>query len=396
MPKRPTFSPCKRKGRTDWCIEIPPRFSSTQKRQQLFFPSRDKASAHAVLLRAKYEEFGTASRNLPPALAEDATSAAALLTPWKITLLEAAKFIVAAREKEVASCTVSAATALFIASREGLRAGTLKGYSQITKRLDKALGDRILATVEAEEIVTACGLEAAGAAAALRYRCARAFWIWAAKKKWCDATTFSAVEAPRVSKEAEISVLSVEEARALLTAAKEHFPAAVAGFALQLFAGIRVEELARLEAANVSEDGIELGAAITKKGRRRHITLHPTLAEWIKKHPFEPVPNWPRVSAAVRRLAGWDVAADLLETPPDATRGAWPQNALRHSHASYAVASGVKLETLLFEFGHVGSPALLRAHYVGRASKKQALEYFAIMPEGVEAPATIKPVEAVA
>jgi hypothetical protein len=79
-------------------------------------------------------------------------------------------------------------------------------------------------------------------------------------------------------------------------------------------------------------------------------------------------------------------------------RPAWPQNALRHSHASYAVASGTKLETLLFEFGHTGNANVLRAHYVGKASKKQALEFFAIRPEGVEAEAApqIEPVEEVA
>lgn len=396
MPKRPTFKPCKRKGRTDWCIEIPPRFSSNRKRQQLFFPSRDKADSYAQALRAKHEEFGASARTLPPALAEDAIAAAALLAPWKLSLLDAARFIVDAKLKEGASCLVKQATAAFILSREGLRPGTLKGYSQITKRLDAALGDRILATLTAEEIATACGLSAAGAASALRFRCVKAFWLWCVKKGWCEVSAFSPVESPRVNNEAEISFLSVEEARDLLAAAEEHYPQAVAGFALQLFAGIRVEELARLEAENVTADGIELGASITKKGRRRHITPNPTLAAWLAKHPFIPVANLPRVSAAVRRLAGWDVAADLLKNPPEATRGAWPQNALRHSHASYAVASGTALETLLFEFGHTGNASVLRAHYVGRASKKQALEYFSIMPSGVEAPPTIQPVEMIA
>jgi len=77
-------------------------------------------------------------------------------------------------------------------------------------------------------------------------------------------------------------------------------------------------------------------------------------------------------------------------------RPEWPANALRHSHASFAIAAGTTLETLLFEFGHTGNANVLRAHYVGKASKKQALEFFAIMPDGVEAPATIKTVEFVA
>ena len=44
------------------------------------------------------------------------------------------------------------------------------------------------------------------------------------------------------------------------------------------------------------------------------------------------------------------------------------------------------LESLLFEFGHTGTPALIRKHYVGRASKKEAVAFFKIAPEGVEIP----------
>ena len=105
-----------------------------------------------------------------------------------------------------------------------------------------------------------------------------------------------------------------------------------------------------------------------------------------------------------RYLAGWAVAPPPELTTPELLkkqakkqpRPSWPANGLRHSHATYAVAGGAALETLLFEFGHTGNANVLRAHYVGKASKKQALEFFAIMPEGVEAPATIQTVESVA
>src|SRR5690606_38212400 len=117
-----------------------------------------------------------------------------------------------------------------------------------------------------------------------------------------------------------------------------------------------------------------------------------TLRRWLEAHPFEPCPNWRRVDRAVRRLAGWAVEADLLENPPSPSRGAWPQNVLRHSHASYAIAGGAALAELLFSFGHSGSPAMLRQHYVGRASKRDAIGFFSIGPRGE----TITQVEVVA
>jgi site-specific recombinase XerD len=165
---------------------------------------------------------------------------------------------------------------------------------------------------------------------------------------------------------------------------------------LQLFAGIRVEELARLEDRSVTQDGIELGASITKKNRRRHITLSPVLAAWLTRYPFKPCPNWREVHDACRRIAGWDIAARLLaervaagklEAMPKVTRGAWPQNVLRHSFASYAISNGATLEEMLFTFGHSGGPALLRSNYVGKVTKRAALEFFAIRPIG-EAAAT--------
>ena len=63
------------------------------------------------------------------------------------------------------------------------------------------------------------------------------------------------------------------------------------------------------------------------------------------------------------------------------TCGPWRRQALRHSHASYAIAAGTPLESLLFEFGHVGGVEMLRKHYLGRASKAQAAAFFAIGPK---------------
>lgn len=95
----------------------------------------------------------------------------------------------------------------------------------------------------------------------------------------------------------------------------------------------------------------------------------------VREHPFRPCSNWKRVDRAVRYLAGWNLAP-----APDLVKPEWPKNGLRHSHASYAVASGASLDNLLFECAHTSKTEVLRSHYVGRASKKQATEFFAIRP----------------
>lgn len=388
-------------------INVPATITATGKREQHFFKTRDLAKDHGAKLREKFFEDGAKSNTITPTLAEDATAAAAVLERWGISLLEAARIVAAIRTKESASCLLSDAVADWLLDCEGLRPKTQLGYKHTAKRLKAALGDRLLASLTAEELQGALAPAGTPATAAAGHlRTGKAFWRWCAEKGWCNADSFKAVKLPKSTDEkSEIEILAPAEVETLLRTAENHFPQAVASFALQLFAGIRVEEIARMEEKHVTAEGIDMPASVTKKGRRRHITPSATLSAWLAKYPFTPCPNWRATSAAVRRLCGWDVvstilndriAAGTLVKLPEVTLGRWPQNALRHSHASYAVASGTKLETLLFEFGHTGKADVMRGHYVGRASKKQALAFFAIMPEGVEAPATIQTVKGAA
>jgi site-specific recombinase XerD len=399
MARRTEFEP--KASDHGWRLNIPAKFSATGKRERHFFATKEKALAAAKTYRKKRDEFGHQAQAITPSLAESATIAAEILAPWKLSLVEAARIVADIREKETASTTLSAAGAAWLSACEGLRDRTKRNYRLTIERMEITLGVSTMANIQADEIQAAIApAGTTGAAAAERIRNAKAFWNWSAKKGWCNADTFSGVEMPKASREdAEIGILTPDEASLILTTAEKHFPQAVASFALQLFAGIRAEELIRLEAGHVTKDGIDMPASVTKKGRRRHITPSPTLSAWLEKYPFEPCPNWRETAAAVRRLCGWEVSSVILNERiksgtmpklPKSTRGIWPQNALRHSHASYAVAAGIPLENLLFEFGHAGNPTLLRQHYVGRASKKQALDFFAIVPEGAEKPQAVK------
>jgi integrase len=363
-------------------VNVPGSLTNTGKRERHFHKTRDLAKIHAATLREKAGEHGSGASIIKPSLAEDATRAAAILGPWGLSLTEAAQRIAAAFERESASKTIEEAGKAWIKSMSGLRERSIKSYKVTLKRMTAALSGRILTTIGAEELLAAISAKGTAVATyALHRRNARAFWNWSAKKGWCDKKVFENVDAPRKSEDKEITFLSPEEAKTLLQTAEEAYPLAVPLYALALFAGIRAEELNRLEADHVTLNGIELPAEVTKKGRRRHIVPNATLKAWLKIYPFVPCSNWRHVDCAVRRLAGWNVSAALLEEPPEPTRGKWPQNALRHSHASYAIASGILLESLLFEFGHVGGVDVLRKHYLGRATKVQAADFFAIGPK---------------
>ena len=96
--------------------------------------------------------------------------------------------------------------------------------------------------------------------------------------------------------------------------------------------------------------------------------------------------NYDRKDKALRRLSGWKVWSDLVadkglgdaEPPEDAPP--WPQNALRHTAASLNVTLGKPVEMLVFEHGHTGSLEMLKIHYVGKMTKKDAIQIWALRP----------------
>lgn len=369
-------------------VDIPASLSESGKRERHFFPTETAAKKHALEIKKRVKANGNNATAIKPSLAEAAYVAEQILKPWGVSLVEAARIVSAMREAQGKSHPLTECADAWLVACEGLRPRTLGGYTQTAAKLKAALGEAVMAIITADEIQLAiCPPGSSGASVEGHIRNAKAFWRWCAKKGWCEAEIFNGVDKPKGgTKNDEIQILTVKQAESLLTVAAENYPQAVPHYALQLFAGIRAEEVKRLEAHHVSADGIELAAEITKKGRRRHITPSPTLAAWLEKYPFAPCDNWRQIDKACRRLTGWAVESRLLSDPPEPTLGAWPQNALRHSHASYAVAFGVKLETLLFEFGHSGNSNLLRQHYVGKASKKEAIAYHSLAPAGVELP----------
>ena len=100
MAKPIRFTP--KNSDSGWRINIPAKISETGKRQQLFYRTQKLALAAADDLKKKVEIFGVQTRAIAPTLAEQATAAAALLKPYGIGLLEAARIVAAMRERILA------------------------------------------------------------------------------------------------------------------------------------------------------------------------------------------------------------------------------------------------------------------------------------------------------
>jgi len=395
MPRAPKFRPVKSKN--GWRINIPKSVSASGKREQQFFRTRDEAKEARARLLENYASHGTAAAAISPALASDALKAFEILKPWDLTLTAAALLVSEHKKRAEASrATDDACNEWLDQKASEVRSRTLEGYRAAANKLIKTFANRQLSDIATEDLQSVLAPPGTTASTAKANKvAARVFWLWAAERGWCRPEVIQKVKVPKIQDKGEIEILSVAEANRLMKAAEKFYPQSVPMFAIQLFGGIRPEEATKLRPSDFTDAGIELSARITKKGRRRNIEPNDSLKAWLKHYPFKKCPNWTRISRAVRYLAGFKTWVEPgfipnkfkpLKTPSKP----WPQNALRHSYASYAVAAGTPLETLLWQFGHNGSPTVLREHYVGRATKKDALTYFSIVPEGIAKPKTIR------
>jgi hypothetical protein len=387
-----------------WRVNIPEKISDTGKRQQVFYRTQKLAQAAADEMKVKLETFGTQASLIGPTLADQATAAANLLAPLGIGLLEAVQRFVETELRERASVTIETAVAEFTAKEQGDHCkwsdSQATAYRLRGEKLIHEFTGRLISTITGEELRKHLKATTGGGGSHNQaLRLIRAIWRWSAKppRKWCNLDAVAHLES-RKSVAAEVGVLSHDQALAIMRAAENHLPEAVPAFAIALFTGMRQAELDRLTRGDVTNEGITVPAVSSKTKRRRFIQMPKPLAAWLKCYPVgESVtpPDWRRKQIAVRRLAGFKVWSDLvprlnlqptetdkLEAAPPDSLPEWPDNALRHTAATLAIALGKPIETLTFEHGHVGGLEMLRRHYVGALPKSEALKIWQIRPIG--------------
>ncbi|MBQ5665976.1 MAG: tyrosine-type recombinase/integrase, partial [Akkermansia sp.] len=180
----------------------------------------------------------------------------------------------------------------------------------------------------------------------------------AVKRGWCDANPVARVEAPRVV-EQPVPVLTPQEIEQLTTTAETYQGGScAAAVGMMLYAGIRPHEVARLTWAQVDLQAraIYILPRHSKTGGARRVTIHRPLQRILRAHKRaenEKIcsPNWLRHWRELRRTSGWGCGRK------------WPQDALRHTFASYHLSHFRSYAELQVEIGHRDA-TLLRTRYV--------------------------------
>lgn len=183
---------------------------------------------------------------------------------------------------------------------------------------------------------------------------------------------------PAAKEEAsEIGILTSEQMMDLLgVAGKPLIPFLVLGG----FAGLRAAEIERLEwkEINLKEGHIEIRAGNAKTSQRRIVPLLPNAVMWLMDYQDRTglvMPGSPKIAAGKRTAPVLADLASMAEVD-------WPHNCLRHSFASYRLASVKSAAQVALEMGN--SPGMIFRNYRELVTEKQAAEWFAINPEQVK------------
>lgn len=183
----------------------------------------------------------------------------------------------------------------------------------------------------------------------------------------------------RKVKGGKIGILKPRQVAALLENAPREI---LAGLVIGFFAGVRHAELCRMDWGEISfeHNHIEVLAENAKTGARRLIPMSDNLRAWllpIRQHEGEVMPS---VKIWRSRLAEAKTAAKITE---------WPQNALRHSFASYHLAHHQNINALALDMGHSGTK-LIFEHYRALVTPAAAQSYWSIKPINSEIITNIK------
>jgi integrase len=326
---------------------------------------------------------------LTPELKADARAALTLLDGTGISLQEAARRALTTR-RGARRITMAEAIDEFVRSRlkAGLRRATVDWYEERLTGLNRTMGMRIMDTITRPELVEEVErLHPTPSAGSATIRACRVLWRWGERLErpivGQDITTGLVANVASRGGRAP-TVLPVPQCLTMLEGAGHHRSA----LALMLLAGIRPHEVCGPQKPwllwrhiNLEEKLIRIPAEIAKTGRKRGSArllegLPDALWHWLEPRGDEHPVAFAEARQVVRTCAG-------LAGYGHARFGggeAWPQDALRHTFASYALALTSDPGKVSLWLGHEGKPRTLYNHYRGMATLAHATAFFALRP----------------
>jgi integrase len=344
------------------------------KRSQKFFETKEAADTFARQKNAEYKDSGIEHAEFPTWLRIMAHNAYVKLHPFNRTIDDAVAHYVKHLKATERSCSAEQLVEKLLEAKEADGVGE-RHRNDLASRLGYFADEfdgKLIAEISSAEINEWLRSLDVGPMTRNHYRA-----VLVQAYNFAIANGYAAENPALKAAKAKVTgeppgILTVEQASALLVNAT---PEILPYFAIGMFAGLRRAELERLDWSEVDfESGlIEVKAEKSKTAMRRFVTMQPNLRAWLLPH---------------RKLKGSVTPADDFKELFDHARIAagineWPQNALRHSFASYHLAHFKNAAATAMELGHHDSRVTF-AHYRELVKPKEAKRYWTLKPAKAE------------
>jgi integrase len=351
-----------------WRLNVPAALSSKGKRSRRFFGSRDEAEGFATKLRTQLAQHGTGTRILPPAQADSAVRAFAMLGKDAApeVLLDAVREYVARYNTRLASVPFEDAFKQF-AGAQPRSASYTQSLRQYQARLS-ALHGRKLCDITARDIEHAMN-DFPPTVFNYGLRILGGLFNYGRKRDFCVTNPIEKLDRKKLPPR-EIEIYAPAQAAALLGASDASL---VPWLSVCMFAGLRASEARKMVWGDFdfSENFIRVRATVSKMHRPRAIPMEANLREWLL--PYR------REDSALIAPQGLNVLRSQLRAAHQASGVRQIKHGPRHSYASYLLARDGSVDALLLNMGHEDAATTFR-HYHRVASQRAAKTFWSIWP----------------
>lgn len=338
-------------------------------RTRRFFRDKREAITFLELCRIEQRNHGLAAFSLPEAIRLEASDCSIALAGVGATLRDATKHYMAHFQALNRSCSVQTATGELLAAKrsDGSSARYLGDLRARLNRFAASFGEEPMAALTTRTVDDWLRALLVGGVTRNSYRRRlNTLFNFARRRGYVDTNPVGNVERANENP-GPVGLLTIEETGRLLNCAAEDM---VPFWAIGAFAGLRTAEIQRLTWDEVHFDGdfIEIKAAKSKTAARRLVTIQANLKIWLHAHGK---------SSGSISPSNLHVRMKQDRLRAGMTR-AWPNNALRHSYASYHLAAFGDASKLALEMGN--SPRMIFRHYRELVRPAAALSYWQIRP----------------
>lgn len=376
------------------------------------FSSLAAAKLKAEQLHNEHVQGGLDAFSITPAVREEAKEALKLIG-GRASIVDAVRFW-RQHHPDGAAVTLAELVESYLTDMTArkCRPLTISGARWRLKKLCVDYGDRPASSITESDMRDWLEAKTTGGQNLNNYRATfRACFTFAVKRNIIAMNPLAGIERIRLDWQtpAHWTTARVE---ALLKAAAAFRPEMEPVLSVMAFAGLRPFEAARLDWGNVNltERIVRVMPGTSKVRASRLVDIADNLAAWLAPHrkesgpvapPMQTLTRW-RVRLAAAAVLGVDKVRErldrqkgmkgteikaarltwtaMIEDARKADADLWPVDVLRHTFATFHLAEHNDIGKLAEQMG--SSAQVIRTHYKGLATAKEAAKYWKIKPKG--------------